>query len=164
MMISAPAWTKASTISFRLINHQMCFQRQTGPAPHRSYDRKSQTDVGHELTIHDIDVESVCSCLLRDLTSSPSFKKSAERIDGAILIMILSPCFFRPLATRSGNAVQPLSSPSRASKRAANGGLHLPNLPPLSAIPPQEFSRLLRTPGSRCIVRKRLGLGELQTS
>jgi len=41
----------------RILDHQMAIERHFRDLSQRSYDRRSHRDVGHEVSIHDIDVD-----------------------------------------------------------------------------------------------------------
>ena len=49
----------------RVRNHQVRFQRQARHGPQRLHDRRAHRNVGHEVSVHDIDVDPVGPGLLR---------------------------------------------------------------------------------------------------
>src|SRR6266849_936844 len=51
-------------VLFRVGNHQMGFERETGTAAHSFDNHGSHSDIGHEVPVHDIDLNTLGSCRL----------------------------------------------------------------------------------------------------
>ena len=51
--------------AYRLLDHQMNFKRQVRHRPQRLDDDRPHADVGHEMAVHDIDVDAVGAGLFR---------------------------------------------------------------------------------------------------
>jgi hypothetical protein len=51
-------------MAFRTIDHQMCIERQRATGPDISDEFRSECDIRHELAVHDIEMNPVCSRIL----------------------------------------------------------------------------------------------------
>ena len=48
---------ESRNVKIGVLNHQMTIERELGRLPQRTHQLRSERDVRHEMTIHDIDVD-----------------------------------------------------------------------------------------------------------
>ncbi len=82
---SAPASWKSGTKARRVLDHEVDVDGQARLAADGRDEPGPEGQVGHEMPVHDVDVDEVGPGRPRPVrTASPSRAKSADRMDGAM--------------------------------------------------------------------------------
>ena len=69
---------KIGKVALRFDNHQVYIERLCCRATHRVYDRRTERDVRHKSTIHDIDMDPIGAGFI----DRPDFLSKSEQIGG----------------------------------------------------------------------------------
>jgi hypothetical protein len=88
--VVGPGSGEVLEVAFRLDDHQVHVERLRGRAAHRLDERRTEGDVRHEPSVHDVDVDPVGAGRSTAATSSPSLRKSAARIEGATISRLIA--------------------------------------------------------------------------
>jgi hypothetical protein len=89
-----PGIGKRINIAFGLRNHQVNVEQQFRVRTQGFDDSGPDRQIGYEVTVHYIDMNQVGASLSRALISSPKRLKSADNIDGAIILITYIPFIF----------------------------------------------------------------------